>query len=63
VYKGFAYNLNEFGNLLFGSVKAKLGVNLTKLNFGGWVYSIFSNGSADEESEKKAVERGYEYGK
>ena len=28
VYDGYAYNLNEFGNLLFGAVHAKLGTSL-----------------------------------
>jgi hypothetical protein len=61
LYKGFAYNINEFGNLMFGSVKAKLGANVRTLIAGGHVYSLFSNGSFDDAKEVEAVKRGFSY--
>lgn len=61
LYKGYAYNINEFGNLMFGSVKAKLGANVRTLIAGGHVYSLFSNGSFDDAKEVEAVKRGFSY--
>lgn len=61
VYKGIGYNLNEFGNLTFGSAKAINGVGIKKLITAGDIYSIFSNGRMDDPNEKKAVKRGHSY--
>jgi len=61
VYRGFAYNLNEFGNLCFGSAKAKLGTNVEVLIGGGHLYSVFTNGSMDDPNEVNAVRRGHGY--
>lgn len=61
VYKGIGYNLNEFGNLSFGSAKAINGVGLRTLITGGHIYSIFSNGKMDDPNEVKAVKRGHGY--
>jgi hypothetical protein len=61
VYKGIGYNINEFGNLFFGSAKAIKGVGLNSLITGGHIYSIFSNGKMDDSNEVKAIKRGYGY--
>ena len=63
LYKGYAYNLNEFGNLLFGAVHAKRGTSLKAVKIFGNIYSKFKNGSNDEKAEAEAIERGYGYGK
>ena len=62
VYKGIGYNINEFGNLAFGSAHAIKGVwSLPTLISGGNIYSILSNGNMDDKNEVRAVERGYLY--
>lgn len=62
VYKGIGYNLNEFGNLVFGSAHAIKGTwALPTLITGGHIYSIFANGKPDDKNEVRAVERGYLY--
>jgi LysM repeat protein len=61
VYKGIGYNINEFGNLSFGSAKAINGVSLNVLIGGGHIYSILNNGKMDDPNEVKAIKRGYGY--
>ncbi len=63
IYKGYAYNLNEFGNLLFGAAHAQRGTSLVALKSFGNIFSLIKNGHKDESNEVKALERGYEYGK
>ena len=61
VQKGIGYNINEFGNLSFGSAKAINGVSLNVLIGGGHIYSILNNGKMDDPNEVKAIKRGYGY--
>jgi hypothetical protein len=63
VYDGYTYNLNEFGNLLFGAIHARRGTNLSAISFLGNIYSLITNGHFDEKNEAIAIERGYNYGK
>lgn len=60
IYQNYAYNINEFGNLAFGSANSKTGnVSLNTLLIGGHVYSLFMNGQWDDINEVRAVKRGY----
>ncbi|GGH66636.1 hypothetical protein GCM10011318_04810 [Phaeocystidibacter marisrubri] len=59
---GYGYNINEFGNVVFGAANSKKGnIGLTPMLLGGYIYSLFANGRLDETSEVQAVTRGYNY--